>query len=306
MTDIATLRGIIAYPVTPFRAGKIDDGGLRRVTDLLLASEPAAIAFLGSTGESAYLSEEEWRHAAALGIQAVDKRVPVIVGIAELTTAAAVAKARYAESAGADMLMVIPISYWRLTDDEIFDHFAAVAAASDLPIMIYNNPATSGVDMSPALMVRMMRDLKSVRAIKESSGDLNRMHAIRLLSDGTIPFYNGANHLILEALAAGASGWCTAAPNLLDGRPARLCEMMDAGDIEGARALFYEILPLLKFIVAGGLPATVKAGLAMRGLDVGAPRLPLKSLTRNDHDALAKLLTDLSVAPLRELAAAAA
>jgi 4-hydroxy-tetrahydrodipicolinate synthase len=307
MADLSkykALRGIIAYPITPFREGVIDDDALRDVTENLLRSKPAAIAFLGSTGESAYLSEEEWSHVASTGIKAVAGRVPVIAGIAELTTAAAVAKARKAEALGADMLMVIPISYWRLTDDEIFDHFAAVAAASSLPVMIYNNPATSGVDMSPALMVRMVRELQTVVSIKESSGDLNRMHAIRALSDGGIPFYNGANHIALEALAAGAAGWCTAAPNLLDGQPKRLCELMAAGDVEQARALFYDILPLLRFIVTGGLPTTIKAGLSMRGLDAGVPRLPLKPLPESDRKTLETYLAGLTVAPIQELAAA--
>ena len=174
--------------------------------------------------------------------------------------------------------MVIPVSYWKLSENEIYGHFAAIAEATDLPIMAYNNPATSGVDMPPALLVRLVRELKTVSFIKESSGDINRMHAIRTLSNGEIPFYNGANHLALEALAAGASGWCTAAPNLLDGRPATLFEHMRKGQLAEARELFYQLLPVLRFIVMGGLPATVKAGLRLRGLDAGDPRPPLNPL----------------------------
>jgi 4-hydroxy-tetrahydrodipicolinate synthase len=277
---ITTLEGIIAYPVTPFlpSGSGIDEKSFRRVTENLLRSNPAAIAFLGSAGESAYLTGEEWRQAAKLGVETVARRVPVILGIGELTTAAAVAKARYAKEIGADMLMVIPVSYWKLTEDEIFAHFAAIAGATDLPIMAYNNPATSGVDMPPALLVKLVRELKTVNFVKESSGDLNRMHAIRTLSNGQIPFYNGANHLTLEALAAGASGWCTAAPNLLDDQPRILFEHMRNGRLTEARELFYRLLPILRFIVFGGLPTTVKAGLRLRGLEAGDPRLPLKPL----------------------------
>jgi 4-hydroxy-tetrahydrodipicolinate synthase len=277
---LTTLEGIIAYPVTPFLTdgSGIDDNAFRRVTENLLRSTPGAIAFLGSAGESAYLTGEEWRHAARLGVETVARRVPVILGIGELTTAAAVAKARHAKDIGADMLMVIPVSYWKLTEDEIYGHFAAIAAATDLPIMAYNNPATSGVDMQPALLVRLVRELETVRFVKESSGDLNRMHAIRTLSKGEIPFYNGANHLALEALAAGASGWCTAAPNLLDDLPHALYDHMRKGRLGAARELFYLLLPLLRFIVMGGLPTTVKAGLRSRGLEAGDPRLPLKPL----------------------------
>lgn len=294
---ISTLEGIIAYPVTPFsRDGSgIDEKTFRRITENLLHSDPAAIAFLGSAGESAYLTNEEWRHAAKLGIETVARRTPVILGISELTTSAAVAKARYAQEIGADMLMLIPISYWTLTEAEIHGHFAAIAEASDLPIMAYNNPATSGVDMPPALLVRLVRELKTVSFVKESSGDINRMHAIRTLSNGEIPFYNGANHLALEALAAGASGWCTAAPNLLDDRPRTLFELMRKGQLAEARDLFYHLLPVLRFIVVGGLPTTVKAGLTLRGLDAGDPRLPLKPLPDIQRRELKAYLEALGV-----------
>ncbi|MDG2512959.1 dihydrodipicolinate synthase family protein [Sphingobium yanoikuyae] len=287
-----SINGIIAYPVTPFTAngGSIDETAFRQVTANLLADGPAAIAFLGSAGESAYLSAEEWKQCVRLGVEAVAGWIPVIVGISELTTAAAVEKARFAADAGADMLMVIPIAYWKLSETEIFDHYAAIAAATDLPIMAYNNPATSGVDMSPALLVKLVQDIETVRFIKESSGDLNRMHAIRTLSNDSIPFYNGANHMTLEALAAGASGWCTAAPNLLGDLPRQLFELMAAGNIAAARTLFYRILPVLQFIVTGGLPTTVKAGLAMRGLEAGAPRLPLQPLPEAGLETFSALL----------------
>jgi 4-hydroxy-tetrahydrodipicolinate synthase len=294
---IETLEGIIAYPVTPFlsNGSGIDEQAFRRVTENLLRSDPAAIAFLGSAGESAYLTGEEWRQAAKLGVDAVAGRVPVIVGISELTTAAAVSKARYAKEIGADMSMVIPVSYWKLTETEIYRHFATIAEATDLPIMAYNNPATSGVDMPPALLVKLVRELETVVFVKESSGDLDRMHAIRSLSNGEIPFYNGANHLALEALAAGASGWCTAAPNLLDDRPRELFEHMRKGHIGEARDLFYTLLPILRFIVFGGLPTTVKAGLQLRGLEAGDPRLPLLPLAEAQRRELESYLRTVGV-----------
>ena len=286
------LCGIIAYPVSPFLSdgSAVDEAAFRAVIEALLATKPTAIAILGSAGESAYLRPDEWNRAVEVGVQVVGKAVPLIVGIGELTTAGAIGKAQFAERAGADMLMVIPVSYWKLDEAEIFEHYAAIAAATSLPIMAYNNPATSGVDMSAALLVRMVREIEGVRLIKESSGDLNRMHAIRELSGGTIPFFNGANHLTLEALAAGAAGWCTAAPNLLGDAPGRLFELMAAGQLAEARALFYKLLPVLRFIVVGGLPTTVKAGLRLKGLEAGEPRRPLKPLDDARLEELRKLL----------------
>lgn len=286
--------GIIAYPITPFEESGtgIDEPAFTKVIDALLDTDPAAVAILGSTGESAYLTDEEWEQAVEIGVRAVAGQVPLIVGIGALTTKAAVDKAKFAEQTGADRLMVIPVSYWKLTDAEVFAHFSAVAKATNLPIMAYNNPATSGVDMTPELLVRMVREIDNVDLVKESSGDLNRMHVLHELSHGNVPFYNGANHLALEALASGATGWCTAAPNILGRKPAQVLEHVAERRIVEARALFYEILPVLRFIVHGGLPTTIKAGLRLQGLEAGDPRKPLLPLT---DDGIAELRSYLSV-----------
>ena len=134
--------------------------------------------------------------------------------------------------------MVIPVSYWKLTDQEIFEYYQAIAQETTLPIMIYNNPATSGVDMSPELIVRMFNNIANIMMVKESSGDIQRMHKIYELSKGELPFYNGCNPLALEALCAGASGWCTAAPNLLGQRPQQLIEHVKMANWNRPRSHF--------------------------------------------------------------------
>lgn len=289
------LTGIIAYPITPFTAdgSQPDLEKLGQSLELLLQSDCDAIAPLGSTGESAYLSFAEWQKVAQHSVQIVAKRVPVIIGISELTTEQAINKARFAAQIGADAIMVIPVSYWKLTDDEIFAYYQTITAAVALPLMIYNNPATSGVDMSPELIVRMYKNIPHITMVKESTGDIQRMHKIHQLSAGELPFYNGSNPLALEALCAGASGWCTAAPNLLGALPKELYTLVQAGELQAAQDCFYRQLPMLSFIVAGGLPKTVKAGLALKGLDVGAPRKPLTAANEQDKATLTRLLNQL-------------
>ena len=110
--------------------------------------------------------------------------------------------------------MVLPVSYWKLSEREILQHFLSIGDAIGIPIMMYNNPATSGVDMSPELLVRMFETVDNVSMVKESTGDLSRMRRIDELSGGRLPFYNGGNPLVFNALQAGATGWCTAAPCL--------------------------------------------------------------------------------------------
>lgn len=291
------LTGIIAYPITPFAAtGKgIDLAVLEQTLNRLIDSDCDAIAPLGSTGESAYLDWDEWYAVAKHTVDIVNKRVPVVIGISELTTDMAIKKAQTAAALGADAIMVIPVSYWKLSDSEIFDYYQLIAESMPLPIMVYNNPATSGVDISPELMVKMFNQIANVSMVKESSGDIQRMHKIFELSAGQLPFYNGSNPLALEALCAGASGWCTAAPNLLGALPKRLYNSIKQSDLATAQNLFYRQLPLLRFIVAGGLPKTIKAGLETLGVKAGVPRKPLQAASAAELNALNQYIQDIKM-----------
>ena len=286
------LEGIIAYPITPFKtqAQEIDFDALTITLNALLKQDCNAIAPLGSAGESAYLSWQEWQQVAQKSIEVVNHRVPVIIGIAELTTKMAIQKAQKAEELGADIIMVIPVSYWKLTDQEIYDYYQQISASTKLPIMIYNNPATSGIDMSPELIVKMFQEIKNISMVKDSTGDIQRMHKFYELTQGKLPFYNGCNPLALEAFCAGASGWCTVAPNLLGQLPKQLYQAAKNGDLTQAQILFYKQLPLLRFIVQGGLPKTIKAGLNELGFNVGDPRKPLQKASQSEVDQLKSLM----------------
>jgi 4-hydroxy-tetrahydrodipicolinate synthase len=287
----AKIHGIIAYPVTPFAgAGGIDTDRLAALVERLVCSGVHAIAPLGSTGELAYLEEPEFDAVVDTTIATVVGRVPVVVGVSDVTTAKTVRRAQYAQQAGADAVMVLPVSYWKLTEREIAQHYRSVGEAIGIPIMAYNNPATSGVDMSPELLVTMFDNVDNVTMVKESTGDLSRMHRIAQLSDGQLPFYNGSNPLVLDALKAGASGWCTAAPNLRPQPCIDLYEAVSGGDLEKAQICYDDLKPLLEYIVAGGLPTTVKAGLDLLGFPVGDPRTPLLPLDEQGRAELTNLL----------------
>lgn len=292
------LSGIVGYPVTPFsdNNGNVDFDNLGRVIDTLLEAEVDAIAALGSAGEAAYLSESEWQQVAEYTVKRVNRRVPVVIGITELTTAQAIKRAQYAYQVGADMIMVSPFSYYKLNENEIFNHYETISNASPLPIMIYNNPATCGVDMSPQFMLKMVKDIKNSIMIKESSGDIQRMHKIYKLSNGNVPFFNGCNHMALEAFNAGASGWCTAAPCLIGKQPKQLFDAVKQGDNEKARELFYQQYEFLEFIVQSGLAAAVKSGFKIQGTPIGEPRKPLLPITELKQAQLKTMLLELNSA----------
>jgi len=285
----------VAYPVTPFSPAdsSVDIDSLRLLINRLVDAGAHAIAPLGSTGESAYLSDQEWHEVAEDSIAAVAGRVPTVVGISDLTTAGAVRRAQAAERYSADAVMLLPVSYWSLSERELIAHFAAVAGSITIPIMVYNNPATSGIDMSPEFLVGLVDQFENITMIKESSGDIRRMQRIAQLTDGAVPFFNGSNPLAFQAFAAGAVGWCTAAHCLIPRQCVTLYETIQTGDLDKARTYFRAMLPTLEFIVRGGLPPAVKAGLRIIGFDAGVPRPPLMPLEEADVEQLAALLAEV-------------
>ena len=152
------IHGIIGYTITPFSTDgqRIDLNTLGRSIDRLIEGGVHAIAPLGSTGEGAYLSDAEWDEVSAYSLAKIARRVPTIVSVSDLTTAKAVRRARYAEANGADVVMVLPTSYWKLSEAEILAHYAAIGDSIGVPIMLYNNPATSGTDMSVPLVAGLL------------------------------------------------------------------------------------------------------------------------------------------------------
>ncbi|WP_324679418.1 dihydrodipicolinate synthase family protein [Hymenobacter sp. GOD-10R] len=295
MNTNVPFRGIIAYPITPFTADNtVDLPTYRRLVERLVTSGSHGIAPLGSTGVLPYLTDEERDAVTEATLQQVAGRLPVLVGVSHLTTAGVVRHARFAEQAGAAAVMVIPMSYWKLTDDEIFQHFDRVASAVSVPIMAYNNPATGGLDMSPTLLKRLL-EIPNVTMIKESTGDVQRMQALRQLLGEDVAFYNGSNPLALAAFAAGATGWCTAAPNLIPELNVDLYEAVQRQDLTEARQLFYQQLALLQFIVAKGLPRAIKAGLELLGEKAGELRAPLQPLSGAEQQELGRILTQVQL-----------
>lgn len=286
-------KGIIAYPITPFdKNEKVDIPLFKHLVERLITSGSHGIAPLGSTGVMPYLSDEEKEEVTEATLQQVKGIIPTLVGVSNLTTEKTIHHAQFAEKAGADAVMIIPMSYWKLTDDEIVAHYDAVARKISIPIMAYNNPATSGVDMSPALLKRLL-EIPNVTMIKESTGDIQRMHYLRRELGEEIAFYNGSNPLALAAFSAGARGWCTAAPNLIPELNISLYNAVEEGDLEKAKIIFYQQFDLLKFIVNKGLPRAVKSGLNILGEDGGNLRSPLKPLHEKETEELKNIIATL-------------
>ncbi|MFI4875696.1 MAG: dihydrodipicolinate synthase family protein [Blastopirellula sp. JB062] len=294
MNRSVPFQGIVGYPITPFDvAGKVNLAVYRGLLDRLIAGKVNAVAPLGSAGVLPYLSDEERESVTETTLSHVDGRLPVLVGVSSLTTERTLHHARFAEQAGAAAVMIIPMSYWRLSEDEIFRHYQTVAEAISIPIMAYNNPATGGSDMSPEFLARLLT-ISNVTMIKESTGDVNRLHRLRQAAGESVAFFNGSNPLALDAFVAGATGWCTAAANLIpELNGALYAAVVTRGDWDEAQTIFRRQLPLLQFLVDRGLPRTAAAGLEIDGIDVGPLRAPLQPLAANERERLQTLLAQV-------------
>jgi len=288
-------KGIIAYPITPFDVNEnVDTTLYKTLLEKLIVNGAHGIAPLGSTGVMPYLTDSEKEEITEATIQQANGRVPVLVGVSNLTTEKTIYHAKFAEKAGAAAAMIIPMSYWKLTDDEIVKHYDAVASKISIPIMAYNNPSTGGVDMSPALLKRLL-EIPNVTMIKESTGDVQRMHFLRKELGKDVAFYNGSNPLALAAFAAGATGWCTAAPNLIPKLNVDLYNAIQNNDLKAAQEVFYKQVDLLKYIVNKGLPRAIKSGLEIQGQNGGYLRSPLKPLSESEVIGLRQVLNAIPV-----------
>lgn len=290
---IKEILGIIAYTVTPFNcSGGVNLSVLDNITENLINSGANAITALGSVGECVYLDDSEWQVVAKRSIEIVNKRMPIIIGISELSTSKASQKAIFAENQGADAIMLAPLKYYGLSEDEIYTYFSSVSDAVSIPVMLYNNPATSGIDMSSTFILSMVEGIKNICMVKDSSTDIRKIKELQSLRRETTSIFVGCNYLALDAMELGVAGWCTATPNLIGAGAQEIFNAVQQGSIEKARYLFSQNKALLKFLVEKGLARTVKAGLELKGVPAGKPRSPLRPLSTMDYDVLAMLLLD--------------
>lgn len=279
-------QGVFPAITTPFSADlSLDLDFLPRHLEALLAAGCTGIVALGSLGESATLSFSEKESILAACREALAGRVPLVAGIAALSTAEAVALARAAERTGCAGLMVLPPYVYRGDDRETRSHFAAVLEATSLPAMLYNNPIAYGTDILPEGIAALAAAHPNLRAVKESSADVRRLTAIRALLGDELALFVGVDDLIVEGIAAGATGWIAGLVNALPEESVRLFDLVRAGQHEEARRLYEWFLPLLRLDTVPKFVQLIKLVQQEVGLGsetVRPPRLTLAGAEREE------------------------
>jgi len=290
--DKKHLRGVIPALTTPFHDDQsLDIGGLERLCDMVIGDGVDGILVNGCTGESWAIKDAERARIFEAAVRVAAGRVPVVAGCSGLSVAETVASVRQAEKAGCDVAMISPPWYIMLGQDEIADHYEAVLAAIDLPVMLYNIPRRTGVQLSVDVVDRLADNPKVV-ALKESSKDWGILSScIRRTSDRISVFAGYASHYGLAAICEGAVGYVDSSTPVFGARSPQFYHAASTGDLETARAIQGQMAAMLAdFFGIGTFPAAIKGALDLIGRPGGRPRDPIRPLTQEQMAQLARAM----------------
>jgi 4-hydroxy-tetrahydrodipicolinate synthase len=260
--------------VTPFKNGKVDASALRGLIEFHIENGTDGIVPCGTTGESATLNHAEHEEVIRIAVETCKGRIPVLAGTGSNATHEAVELTQRAQEFGADGALLITPYYNKPTQEGLYQHFSAVAKESDLPIMLYNVPGRTAVNMEPGTVARLSV-IKNIIGIKEASGSLVQVSEIIDACGPDFAMISGEDALTWPILAIGGKGAISVTANLVPDKCARLCQAAKEGDIETAKALHYELLKLNDIMFIETNPIPVKAALVLMGRIENEFRPPL-------------------------------
>ena len=281
--------GVCTALVTPFLDGKLDLDALSELIEIQIEAGVSALCVAGTTGECATLSIREYCRLVSYAIEKTDRRLPVVVGVGTPSTAESCRRAEFARQAGADLLLAVTPYYNKGTADGIVRHYHAIAESGDLPIIVYNVPSRTGVDLDVDLYRRLSAH-PGIVAVKEAGGGYERLLALISSLGDRLCVYTGNDQAILTAVGLGAKGVISVISNLLPRETVELTRAALDGRLAVARELQYRLLPLMNALFAETNPAPIKSALSLCGLISGELRLPLSPVSPALRERLAFLL----------------
>ena len=278
--------------VTPFRSGKIDERAIKRLLDFHLEEGTDVIVPVGTTGESTTLSHEEHKRVMSFVLDYVDGRLPVICGAGSNCTEEALPLLRHAKKVGAAAVLVVTPYYNRPTQEGLYRHYEFLAGKVDIPIVVYNVPARTGVSIAPETVARLAR-IPNIIGIKEASGSLDQASRIIALCDVTV--VSGEDGLTLPLLSVGATGVISVVANVAPRKIHELVKSYLDGDTDTAKALHYKLFELAKVLFIETNPIPVKTALGLMGMIRPELRLPLCEMDPKNKEQLKKVLKNLGL-----------
>lgn len=279
--------------VTPFdNKGNIDFEKTTQLIDYLIANGTDSLVVAGTTGESPTLSNEEKIALFEHTVKAVAGRIPVIAGTGSNNTHASIDLTKKAEAVGVDAIMLVAPYYNKPNQEGLYQHFKAIAAETSLPVMLYNIPGRSIVNMDLTTVVKLSHE-PNIVAVKEASGNLDLMTEIIANTSEDFLLYSGDDGLTLPVLSIGGAGVVSVASHIIGNEMQEMISTFISGDVQSAAKRHQTLLPVMKGLFSAPSPTPVKTALQLKGMDVGGVRLPLVPLTEDERVALTNLLQSL-------------
>ena len=275
--------------VTPFTQDGVNYETLKSMLDFQLDNGTDALVICGTTGEPATMTKEEKHSVMKFAIEYVAGRRPVIIGTGGNNTAAVIEESLYAQSIGADALLIVTPYYNKCSQDGLVKHYLAVADAVDLPIIVYNVPGRTGVNVTPASLAKLAEH-KNIVAMKEASGNISQIAEMARLTRGKIDLYSGNDDQIVPIMSLGGKGVISVTANIAPKQMHDLCAAYLAGDTKKACDMQLDLNPLNNAMFSDVNPIPVKTALNMMGFEAGPLRLPLSDMSAEGAAALKQVL----------------
>ncbi|WP_332690346.1 4-hydroxy-tetrahydrodipicolinate synthase [Halalkalibacter lacteus] len=281
---------ILTAMVTPFnQEGLVDKDRTKELLDYLLAHGTDAIVVAGTTGESPTLTTNEKLELFQLCVEYVDKKVPIIAGTGSNNTHSSIELTKKATDIGVDGVMLVAPYYNKPSQQGMYEHFKKIAEATPLPVMLYNVPGRTGVQIEADTTIALSK-VKNIVSIKEASGDLEQMAAIITATDKDFLLYTGDDANTLPAVAIGAHGVVSVASHVIGNEMKKMIDLFKSGEVMDAANLHRALLPTMKAMFAAPNPTCVKYALKFIGIDVGGVRLPLVPLSYEQQQIIIQTL----------------
>lgn len=280
---------VLTAMVTPFdRKGNIDLETTTRLINHLIENGTEGIVVCGTTGESPTLTSEEKVALFSHVVEVANKRVPIIAGTGTNNTKTSIEMTEKTEALGVDGIMAVAPYYNKPNQEGLYEHYKAIANSTSLPVMIYNIPGRSSVNIAPQTIIRLA-EIENITSVKEASGNLDAFTEIIANTPDDFVLYSGDDGLTLPALSVGAIGVISVASHVIGNEMSEMVQLFKNGQLERAAKLHQQLLPVMRTLFVAPSPAPVKAALQMKGLDVGGVRLPIVPLSEKER----KLVQDV-------------
>ena len=286
--------GALSAIVTPFRDGEVDERALRDHIEWQIQSGIDGIVPCGSTGESATLTHDEHERVIKIAIDQTRRRVPVIAGTGSNSTAEAIRLTASARAMGADGALMISPYYNKPTQEGIFRHYKMIAAAVDIPLIVYNIPGRTGSNIAPETFARLC-EIRNVVGIKEASGSMDQISDIRRLCGDRLTILSGDDSLVVPIMALGGKGVIATISNVMPREVHDLAAAGLAGDFARAREIHYKMMPLMRALFIETNPIPVKQALAFMGRCANELRMPLCPMSAPAADRLKSAMKELKL-----------